>query len=260
LKRVDRYTAVCCPEGSRWRQRDLDFAHQVVEEMRGLIVDDRHQSDFVQHTPTRREQIAAFATGETALGVDPGVHDAEADGGVALPIPHRLGGHLEDAALAVAVLGGEAAGEQVDAPNRLDVDDAEQATDKIALVEGLVEFHAVENHQHFVRLPASNGELGRKIVGGDAGQPRHRAGDVLGEGHILELPATQRLTAYRPVTHDRVAARRDHDFTQADRLGGQLDSAGIGLFAGLQHTFWQRLVKVAQERQAQSARSGRQAA
>lgn len=142
----------------------------------------------------------------------------------------RSGGDVEDATRAVAILGGKAAGEQVDALDGGDVDDAEGATLDVLEVEGIVELESVEEDEDLFVFAAADRELGGEVARGDAGQARHRPVDILAEMRdCLNLLFRQRLPGMGFPTHDGEAARRHRHGAQLNRSGdeGDLNRGGL---------------------------------
>ena len=76
-----------------------------------------------------------------------------------LPIGYPFGIHVENTTLAHAVFGRETAGHEVNTLYRFDIDDAEKPAAVISLMERLIQLHAIEGNDDFVRLAAPNGEF-----------------------------------------------------------------------------------------------------
>ena len=141
----------------------------------------------------------------------------------AIEIPRHPGRHRHQAAVAVAEVGGQAAGVDVDAVDDAAVDDAERALEA-PQVERLVELEAVEDERDVPRLAAADAERGRVVGRGDAGEllddAAHVAADRRREHGVVVAHAERRRLL---LAHDRELARRDDDL---------LDEGRIALFIG----------------------------
>ncbi len=104
----------------------------------------------------------------------------------------------DHAAHVVAVLGGHAAGGEVDALDEIGVEHA-QRTIEVAEVERVVDLGAVDGEQRFFTPAAANVERGAEVTTGDPGQHLEHSNGVIGEvRHALHVRRDRETSRWRP--------------------------------------------------------------
>ena len=134
------------------------FTHHIIEN-RCIFCFTEQLEGGVQHSPAGGKNVRAFIVGKFAIRINSGVHDAEPNRSMLLPIRYPFGIHVKNTTLPHAVFRRETAGHQVNALYGFDIDDAEKPSAVISLMERFIELHSIEGNDDFVRLAAPNSEF-----------------------------------------------------------------------------------------------------
>ena len=145
------------------------------------------------------------------------LQEADAEAVASLVRRDGPGRDVEHAAALVPVLRREPAGHQLDAVDRLGVDDADRTLVEVLQVVRLEDLQPVEEDERLVVAAAADPEVGGVVPGGQAGEAVHRPEDVLPDlGHRLDVLPRHRVPERAPRTHERERPRGDHDLLERD--------------------------------------------
>ena len=184
-----------------------------------LVVTALHFECEVGVAATGGGQPTSATLRKRALIRSPDAGKAQAEGSAGLQGRAAGGFHREHCGEAVAELGGEPPGHQIDAGDRGEIDDGERTVDVLE-VKWLDQIDAVEAGEHLGVGRAAHPEFRGEIIGGEAGEAGNGAVKIFAElGQGGEIRCGERGAGDDGLARNPEAARGDDKIIERDRRG-----------------------------------------